>query len=81
MSEIEKYVYYGKSPSNIALHHLNERLQIEIRHLIDHTYVYSQTLKNPASAVQKQFAEFQKHILIMDEKSIKKLNSKYKIKV
>lgn len=78
MSEIEKYVYYGRSPSNIALHQLNERLQIEIRHLIDRAYTHSQTLKNTASAAKKQFAEFQEHLSVMDEQSIKKLNSKYK---
>lgn len=77
MSEIEQYVYYGTAPSNIALYQLNERLQIEIRHLIDRAYAHSQKLKNPVSAGKKQFTEFQEYISVMDEKSIKKLNSKY----
>lgn len=78
MSEIEKYVYYGYFPSNIALYQLNERLQIEIRHLIDRAYSHSQMLKNPATAAKKQYAEFQKYITVMDDQSIKKLDSKYK---
>ncbi len=78
MSEIERYVYYGNAPSDIALYQLNERLQIEIRHLIDRAYAHSQTLKNPASAAKKQFSEFQEYISILDEQSLKKLTSKYK---
>lgn len=35
---IEKYVYNGIMPSNIAIYKAQNRKQIEIRHLIDRTY-------------------------------------------
>lgn len=78
MISIEKYVYYGAAPTDIAIYHFNQRLQIEIRHLIDRAYKYSRTTKNPDSTAQKQYDEFHKHLSIMEQKSISKLNTKYK---
>lgn len=78
MSAIEKYVYYNSAPSNIAIYNLNRRLQVEIRHLIDRAYKYSRTAKDPDNMAQKQYNEFQKHLSLMEQKSIDKLYSKYK---
>lgn len=67
--EIEKYIYY--SSANISLYHLQERYQVELRHLIDRSV--------SAESGITQFQMLNKHKKDMDEKTTKKFQSKYKV--
>ncbi len=78
MAEIERYVYYGGRPSNIAKYHMDNRLQIEIRHLIDRAAAAAKEAPDPDAAMQKAYCQLKEFEKRMDEQSQKKLNSKFR---
>lgn len=77
MEGIEEYIYYGASPSAIKKNKLDNRLQIEIRHLIDRVYNDAKEKRYPERAKKKAFSDFKPYWEKMDGKSIKKLCSKF----
>ena len=67
MVEIGKYVYYADAPGNVSLARFNDRLQVEVRKMIDRAY---------KSGVP--FDDFKPYAERMEPKTLEKLVKKYK---
>lgn len=72
MQELEKYVYYGTMPSSISRCYLDQRFQIEIRHLIDRCYKNTEPRKRPA--LFRSFLDYRSY---MDDATVNKLLKKF----
>lgn len=78
MAAIERYVYYGTNPSDMYSYQLNQRLQIEIRHLIDRAYK-SASVKPDFDIIRNEHIRvFKESIRTLDDKSLEKFRKKYK---
>ena len=77
-ADIEKYVYYGGMNANIRQYNLNQRQQIETRHLIDRAYTTALAAPDPADIASNQLSAFKRYSRMMDDKTKAKLLSKYK---
>ena len=75
---IENYIEYGGSMPLQLKRNLIERLQIEIRHLIDRSFDDVVSSDTPDEIARRNLQAFEKYKDKMDEKSIEKLNKKYK---
>lgn len=78
IADIEKYVYYGIAPSSMTRRWIGERLQIEIRHLIDRAYKNVSAKKNFDAIRIAHIDIFRANKKYMDDKSQAKFNQKYK---
>ena len=75
--EIERYVSYGGIVNEMQILRFEERLQIEIRHLIDRSYATLAKSKNPEELAKKHLALYKSFFQELDVKSKEKLSKKY----
>lgn len=78
MKQIERYVYYGGASTSHRIYDLEQRFQIEVRHLIDRAYAAVSASGSPAEMAALHLAAFKAHASELDAQTQKKLASKYK---
>ena len=78
MKQIEKYVCYGGPSTDYRLYELENRFQIEVRHLIDRAAATVSVSASPDELAAFHLAVFKAHASELDAQSQKKLTSKYK---
>lgn len=78
IKEIERYICYGGIINEIQILRFEERLQIEIRHLIDRSYATLAKSTKPEELAQRHLGLYKEHFQELDEKSREKLSKKYK---
>lgn len=75
---IEKYVSYGGLLNEMESYRVEERYQIELRHMIDRAAAVVVASGSPADTAALHLAVFNAHESELDAQSQKKLASKYK---
>ncbi len=76
--EIDKYAYYGGLLNEMESYRMEERYQIELRHMIDRAAATVSASASPDELAALHLAVFKAHASELDAQSQKKLTSKYK---
>ena len=78
IKEVGKYAYYGGLLNEMESYRVEERYQIELRHMIDRAAAVVVASGSPADTAALHLAVFKAHESELDAQSQKKLSSKYK---
>ena len=73
--EIQRYMYFGGNANSFKM---EQRFQIEVRHLVDRAYAALADAKNPAKLAEKHIAVYMERFAELDDKSKEKIAKKYK---
>lgn len=74
---IQAYFSYGFYVPNTCMY-VDDRFQIEVRHLVDRAFAALAEAKNPAKLAEKHIAVYMEHFTELDDKSKEKIAKKYK---
>ena len=58
--------------------YVDDRFQIEVRHLVDRAYAALADAKNPAKLAEKHMTVYMERFAELDDKSKEKISKKYK---